>query len=201
MGLARRAQGAKRRRCRCTSLTTSNAAIAAQPPCALWVPAARAQMQGGAPRRCTETSPASRRLASAPAALGTRPLLIIGQAPSPEYANRHSTYCAELRVFKRKRDILASWGEQLRAGGCLWAKRVARRPMNFCARSRLRRRLPREGTSRFFSGMPLGSGSHFACWTKLGVGSWTQMTATVKFISRRFKSGQFGISGLDPLAK
>ncbi len=35
----------------------------------------------GAPRRCTETSPASRRLASAPAALGTRPLLILGRAP------------------------------------------------------------------------------------------------------------------------
>jgi len=39
MGLARRAQGARRRRCRCTSLTTSNAAIVVQPPCALWVPA------------------------------------------------------------------------------------------------------------------------------------------------------------------
>ena len=35
----------------------------------------------GAPRRCTPTSPASRRLASAPAAPGTRPLLILGQAP------------------------------------------------------------------------------------------------------------------------
>ncbi len=40
MGLARRAQGARRRRCRGTSSTTSNAAIAAQPPCALRVPAA-----------------------------------------------------------------------------------------------------------------------------------------------------------------
>ena len=35
----------------------------------------------GAPRRCTPTSPASRRLASAHAALGTRCLLILGQAP------------------------------------------------------------------------------------------------------------------------
>jgi hypothetical protein len=35
----------------------------------------------GAPRRCTETSPASRRLAPAPAALGTRALLILGRAP------------------------------------------------------------------------------------------------------------------------
>ena len=34
-----------------------------------------------APRRCTPTSPASRRLASAHAALGTRCLLILGQAP------------------------------------------------------------------------------------------------------------------------
>jgi len=41
MGLAGRAQGARRRRCRCTSLTTSNAEIAPQPPCALRVPAAR----------------------------------------------------------------------------------------------------------------------------------------------------------------
>ena len=31
MGLARRAQGARRRRCRCTSLTTSNAEIARNP--------------------------------------------------------------------------------------------------------------------------------------------------------------------------
>jgi hypothetical protein len=38
----------------------------------------------GAPRRCTVTSPASRRLASAPAAPGTRPLLILGQAPRSE---------------------------------------------------------------------------------------------------------------------
>ena len=44
MGLARRAQGARRRRCRCASLTTSNAAIAGQPPCALWVPAARGHL-------------------------------------------------------------------------------------------------------------------------------------------------------------
>jgi hypothetical protein len=35
----------------------------------------------GAPRRCTPTSPVSRRLAYAPAALGTRYLLILGQAP------------------------------------------------------------------------------------------------------------------------
>ena len=44
MGLARRAQGARRRRCRCTSLTTSNAAIAVQPPCALRVPAWRGHL-------------------------------------------------------------------------------------------------------------------------------------------------------------
>ena len=44
MGLARRAQGARRRRCRGTSLTTSNAAIATQPPCALRVPAARGHL-------------------------------------------------------------------------------------------------------------------------------------------------------------
>jgi hypothetical protein len=81
MGLAGRDQGARRKRCRCTSWTTSNAEIARQPPCALRVPAARGICGVGAPRRCTETSPASRRLASAPAALGTRPLLIFGWAP------------------------------------------------------------------------------------------------------------------------
>ena len=36
----------------------------------------------GAPRRCAPTSPASRRLASAPSKPGTRPLPILGQAPS-----------------------------------------------------------------------------------------------------------------------
>ena len=51
MGLARRAQGAMRRRCRCPSLTTSNAAIAAQPPCALRVPAAREHLR----RWCSST--------------------------------------------------------------------------------------------------------------------------------------------------
>ena len=35
----------------------------------------------GAPRRCAVTSPASRRLASAPSAPGTRTLIILGQAP------------------------------------------------------------------------------------------------------------------------
>ena len=56
-----------------------------QHPCALRVPAARGHLQRqrvGAPRRCTSTSPASRRLASAPVALGTRYLLILGQTPS-----------------------------------------------------------------------------------------------------------------------
>ena len=36
----------------------------------------------GAPRRCAPTSPASRRLASAPSKPGTRPLPILGQAPN-----------------------------------------------------------------------------------------------------------------------
>jgi hypothetical protein len=36
----------------------------------------------GAPRRCAPTSPASRRLASTPSKPGTRPLPILGQAPS-----------------------------------------------------------------------------------------------------------------------
>jgi hypothetical protein len=45
MGLARRAQGARRRRCRCPSSTTSNAAIAVQSPCG-WA-AARTQIPLG----------------------------------------------------------------------------------------------------------------------------------------------------------
>ena len=45
MGLAWRAQGARRRRCRCASLTTSNAEIAPQHPCALRVPAARGHLR------------------------------------------------------------------------------------------------------------------------------------------------------------
>ena len=55
-----------------------------QHPCALRVPAPRGHLQRqrvGAPRRCTSTSPASRRLASAPVALGTPPLPILGRAP------------------------------------------------------------------------------------------------------------------------
>ena len=55
-----------------------------QHPCALRIPAARGHLQRqrvGAPRRCTSTSPASRRLASAPAALGMWPLLILGRDP------------------------------------------------------------------------------------------------------------------------
>ena len=40
----------------------------------------------GAPRRCALTSPASRRLASAPSKPGTRPLPILGQAPSPHFS-------------------------------------------------------------------------------------------------------------------
>src|SRR6266545_8020346 len=53
-----------------------------QPPCALRVPAARRHL-----RRCRSSTmplalPASRRLASAGAALGTRPMPLLGPAPS-----------------------------------------------------------------------------------------------------------------------
>jgi hypothetical protein len=81
MGLASRGQGTRRRRCRCASSTTSNAEIARNPH----EPSGFRRRGGiccvGAPRRWATTSPASHRLASAPAALGTRPLLILGQAP------------------------------------------------------------------------------------------------------------------------
>ena len=81
MGLARRAQGARRKRCRSTSLTTSNAEIARNPRAPFGFRRREGICCVGAPRRCTPTSPASRRLASTLAALGTRPLLILGRAP------------------------------------------------------------------------------------------------------------------------
>jgi len=84
MGLARRAQGARRRRCRCTSLTTSNAAIVVQPPCALWVPAWKGHLlRWRSSRMCTDIACFAPRLASAPSKPGTRPLPILGQAPGP----------------------------------------------------------------------------------------------------------------------
>ena len=64
-----------------TSLTTSNAAIAVQHPCALRVPGGAGASAALVLLDDVTTSPASRRLASAPAAPGTRPLLILGQAP------------------------------------------------------------------------------------------------------------------------
>ena len=64
------------------SLTTSNAAIAVQSPCALRVPGGAGASAALALLDDGTASPASRRLASAPAVPGTRPLLILGQAPS-----------------------------------------------------------------------------------------------------------------------
>ena len=81
MGLARRGQGARRRRCQCTSLTTSNAEIARNTHAPFGFRRHGGICGVGAPRRCASTSPASRRLASAPVALGTRPLPILGRAP------------------------------------------------------------------------------------------------------------------------
>jgi hypothetical protein len=80
MRLARRAQAERRRRCRCTSSTTSNTAIAVQPH----VPFGfrKGICFVGAIRRCALASPASRRLAIAPAAPGTQPHVILGQASS-----------------------------------------------------------------------------------------------------------------------
>ncbi len=78
IGLARQAQGARRSRCG-TSSTTSNEEIARNP----YAPKGFRRRRGiccvGAPQRCT-TSPASRRLASAPAALGTRPAVLLPRA-------------------------------------------------------------------------------------------------------------------------
>ncbi len=51
----------------------------------------------GAPRRCAPTSPASRRLASAPSKPGTRPLPILGQAPRTFDAEKSFAKPMELR--------------------------------------------------------------------------------------------------------
>jgi hypothetical protein len=79
-----------------TSSTTINAAIAVQPPCGRAAARTRIpfRVPGGAEASAAlalldddTASPASRRLASARAARGTRPILILGQAPSyPEFA-------------------------------------------------------------------------------------------------------------------
>src|SRR6185436_15635517 len=82
MGLARRDRGARRRRCG-TSATTSNDELARNPhaPCGF---RRRAGICGvAAPRQCPAL-PASRRLASAGAALGTRLMLLLGQAPKSD---------------------------------------------------------------------------------------------------------------------
>ena len=77
MGLAGRDQGARRRRCLCTSSTTSDAGIAPQAPAPFGFRRRQDIRVVGAPRRGTSTSPASRRLASAPVGPGTRPVLLL----------------------------------------------------------------------------------------------------------------------------
>src|SRR5262245_7031735 len=79
MGLARRDRGARRRRCG-TSATTSNDELARNPHAPFGF-RRRAGICGvAAPQQCAAL-PASRRLASPGAALGTRPMLLLGQAP------------------------------------------------------------------------------------------------------------------------
>ena len=67
-----------------TSLTTSNEEIGPQPPCAQRVPSAAWVSASLALLDNVPALPASRRLASAHAALGTRHILILGQAPRAE---------------------------------------------------------------------------------------------------------------------
>jgi hypothetical protein len=108
MGLARRDQGARWRRCRYASSTTSNAEIARNPP----APSGFRRRGGiccvGAPRRCAPTSPASRRLASVPArsaaggtVLGTRPLLILGRKTRDAAQFCAALACMIRRVFAK----------------------------------------------------------------------------------------------------
>ena len=81
MGLARRAQGARRRRCRCTSLTTSNAEIARNPHAPFGF-----RRRGASAALALLDDVHRHRLRRAalhlpPRALGTRHLLILGQTP------------------------------------------------------------------------------------------------------------------------
>ena len=111
MGLARPRQGARRRRCRCTSLTTSNDVCARDPH----APSGFRRRAGicvvAGPRRCTPTSPAARRLASARAALGTRLLPILGQAPMDEWAD------GEAEALQDTADCLSARLLRQRSGG------------------------------------------------------------------------------------
>src|SRR5438105_13426904 len=83
LGLARRDQGARRRRCRCASATTSNAEIDRNPQAPFGFRRRGAVCGVGAARRCSAASPASRRLTYSPTALGTQLMLILGRAPKP----------------------------------------------------------------------------------------------------------------------
>ena len=81
MGLARRDQGARRSRCGYI-VDDEQRRDRPQSPRALRVPGGAGASASLALLDDVTTSPASRRLASAPAAPGTRPLLILGQAPT-----------------------------------------------------------------------------------------------------------------------
>src|SRR3954470_6051245 len=81
MGLARRDRGVRRRRCQGASPTTRNDEIARNPH-APYGFRRRAGIGGvAAPGPCAAAWPASRRLAAAGTALGTRPMLLLGHAP------------------------------------------------------------------------------------------------------------------------
>ena len=80
VGLARRAPGARRRRCGYI-VDDEQRRDRPQSPRARRVPGGAGASAALALLDDVTTSPASRRLASAPAAPGTRPLLILGQAP------------------------------------------------------------------------------------------------------------------------
>ena len=71
------------RRCRCTSSTTSNKDITRNPHAPEGFRRHGAICFVAAPRRYAPISPASRRLASGPVALGTRPFVLLPRAASP----------------------------------------------------------------------------------------------------------------------
>jgi hypothetical protein len=90
MGLARQAQDARRGRCGYID-DDEQRRDCPQPPCTQGFRRRRGICCVGAPRQCTALH-ASRRLASTPASLGTRSIVLLPQAASPHFSHAQIVY-------------------------------------------------------------------------------------------------------------